>query len=320
MYTYSAYQLMLSSELLLPELCPIDASIENPIAIVFGHARREKVTNPRVQGLYYHIQPEACWLEIPNITRFLIKQGRYIIVEPFPGVDEDSLRLFLYTICIPLVLIYHNFFLLHGGAIHWGEQAVAFLANFGQGKSTLLASFLTRDYLYSKRSDPTKASDLSAKSIFLSDDICVLNQDGVILPGLPHLQLREDSMKELGIEKNTLKRIRPTVQKWFVPVQQACYSQPDLLKTVYMINPTNRSDVQLTPLVGLKKVQYLKKYIYQPLLVKGLGKDLFYFYQCAALAARITATYVERAKHGFSWREFANVMEQDLQSKVPECL
>lgn len=305
MYTYSAYQLILSSELHLPELSSMDHLTEKAspkISIVFGHARRESVPNARVEGLFYRIQPEVCWLEIPNITRFLIKEGRQIIVEPFSGVDEDSLRLFLYTACIPLVLIYHNFFLLHGGAIHWEEQGVAFLTNFGQGKSTLLASFL-------KRAD-----------CFLSDDICVLNQEGLILPGLPYLQLREDAIKKLDIDSTTLKWIRPNVQKWWIPVQQGPYSQPVFLKSVYMINPTNRPDVQLTPLLGLRKVQYLKKYTYQPLFVKGLGKDLFYFHQCAALAARVTATYVERAKQGFPWHDFAHLIEQDLQRKVRECL
>ena len=304
MHTYSAYQLIISSELCLPELCSIDDLIgkEHPdISIVFGHARRENVHCAGIQGLYYHIQPEACWFEIPNVACFLIKHGRQIIVEPFPGVDEDSLRLFLYTTCLPLVLIYHNFFLFHGGAIHWGEQGVAFLANFGQGKSTLLASFLEYNYR------------------FLSDDICVLNQEGFILPGIPHLQLREDAIKKLGIDQSTLKLIRPTLKKWFVPVQQSFYSQPSLLKTVYIINPTIRPDLLLTPLVGLKKIQHLRKYTYHPLFVKGLGKDLLYFQRCATLAARISVTYVERAKQGIQWDAFADLIELDLQRKELTC-
>ena len=304
MYTYSAYQLIVSSELLLPELCPINDSIEvgQPnISIIFGNARRESVPNARIHGLYYHIQPDACWLEIPNITYFLIKHGCQIIVEPFPGVDEDSLRLFLYTICFPLVLIYHNFFLFHGGAIHWGEHGVAFLANFGQGKSTLLASFLKGD------------------CFFLSDDICVLDQEGFIMPGIPYLQLREDVIKSLDINQTMLKLIRPSVQKWFFPVHQSLYSQPSKLKYVYIINPTNQPEHQLTPLVGLKKIQYLKKYTYHPLFVKGLGKDLMYFQQCASMAARTSTTYVERAKQGLQWHEFANIIAHDLQTKVLEC-
>lgn len=305
MHTYSAYQFIISSELLLPELPSVDDLIatDSPsISLIFGRARRESVPNALVQGLYYHIQPEIGWIEIPNITRFLIKEGRQIIVEPFPGVDEASLRLFLYTVCIPLVLIYHNFFLLHGGAIQWGDQGVAFLADFGQGKSTLLASFL-------KRAD-----------CFLSDDICVLNQDGVIFPGLPFLQLQDDALNQLDIDRTRLNLIRPAVNKWYVPVQHVVCSQPVLLKTVYMINPSNRPDVQLTPLLGLRKIHHLKKHTYQPLFVKGLGKDLFYFHQCAALAARIKVIDVERAKQGLPGHEFAHLIKQDLQSRVLECL
>lgn len=310
MVNYSAYQLIISSELTLPELTPVEGSVEalitkeRPhISIVFGYARRESVPCPVVEGLYYHIQPEACWLEIPNIARFLVIQGRQIIVEPFPGIDEDSVRLFLYTVCFPLVLIYHNFFVLHGAAMNWGGRGVAFLAEFGLGKSTLLASFLQLNRNYG----------------FISDDICVLNREGMMLPGFPYLQLREDAIKKFDIDPTTLKLMRPQVKKWCVPVQQAFYPQPVLLNTVYILNPTNRPDMQLTPLFGLKKVQFLKKYTYQPMFIKGLGKERFYFHQCAALAARINTTYVERAKHGLSWHACANVIEQDLQSRALAC-
>ena len=47
MYPYSAYQLTIASELLLPELCQAEDSIEkgqSTITISLGHARRESVT------------------------------------------------------------------------------------------------------------------------------------------------------------------------------------------------------------------------------------------------------------------------------------
>ena len=304
MYPYSAYQLTIASELLLPELCQAEDSIEkgqSTITISLGHARRESVTGAGAQGLYYQVDAQTCWFEIPNVTRFLIKQGRHITVEPFLGVDEASLRLFLYTVCFPLVLIYHNFVVFYGGALHWRGKGIAFLANFGEGKSTLLASFLKRDYF------------------LLSDDICVLNQDGFILPGFPSLQLHEDALKNADNQKNVLERIRPQLQKWFVPVRKAFYSQPSLLKTVYIINPANRADFSLMPLVGLKKIYYLKKYTYNPVLVKGLGKDLLYFKQCAFLAARTSVIRVESAKQELRWDDLAHAIEQDLQRRMLEC-
>ena len=305
MYIYSAYQLVISSELSLPELCSIDDSIgesQPHISIVFGQARRESAPNADIQSLYYQIQPEACWIEVPNVTCFLIEYGRKIIIEPFPGADEDSLRLFLYTICLPLVLIYHDYFLLHGGAIHAGEESISFLTHFGQGKSTLLASLLKYRHFR-----------------FISDDICVLNHKGLILPGFPALQLRKDAIIKLDIDQTSIKLIRPTLQKWYIPIQQAFYSASSMLKIIYIINPTNRADVLMAPLVGLRKIQYLKKYTYHPLMVKGLGKDQFYFQQCAILAARTAVTYVERPKQGFRWDEFTHLIEQDFQTKVLEC-
>lgn len=304
MHHYSAYQLSIYSKVELPELCSnheLKDRKQPQISIVIGHARRESVGNALVEGFYYKIQPETCWLEIPNICRFLIRQGREVIVEPFPGVDEDTVRLFIYTHCIPLVLVYHDYFLLHGSVIQRDEQAVAFLTNFGQGKSTLLASFIERNHP------------------FLSDDFCVLNPDGLVMPAFPNIQLRYDALQTLNIDHTVLKRIRPKLNKWYVPSQQAFHSQPSPLKVIYIINPTNRLDLEFAPLVGLRKVQSLKKYTYHPLFVKGMGKDLHYFHQCAILAARTRVTYVERAKQGIRWHELAKIFDKDMQNKVFEC-
>jgi hypothetical protein len=87
----------------------------------------------------------------------------------------------------------------------------------------------------------------------------------------------------------------------------------------YIINSANRADLLLMPLVGLRKIHYLKKYTYHPLFVKGLGKDLLYFHQCAALAARTSVISVERARQGFQWDDYANSIEQDLRSQELEC-
>ena len=73
------------------------------------------------------------------------------------------------------------------------------------------------------------------------------------------------------------------------------------------------------PLVGLKKIYYLKKYTYNPVLVKGLGKDLLYFKQCAFLAARTSVIRVESAKQELRWDDLAHAIEQDLQRRMLEC-
>lgn len=305
MHTYTAYNLVIVSELLLPELSSFNGSIEKEmqcLSVEFGHARRDSVKQAVVQGLFYHIQPNACWLSVPGVASFLIKKGHQIIIEPCSGADEDSLRLFLYMLCLPLVLIYHGFFLLHGGAVHLNHHGLALLANFGQGTSTLLVSFLKSNYG------------------FLSDSICVINKNGELLSGFPYLQLREDVIRSFDWDLGALKLIRPELKKWFIPVQASCFSESAVLKTIYVLNPTNRSDVLFRPFSGLKKVHLLKKYIYQPTFVKGLGKDLFYFNQCAVLAASISAFYVERPKQGTEWHDFFKAVENHVQHKAMECL
>ncbi len=286
MYHYDAYQLRFKSEIILNELAFAPPSNEYDVSIQLREV--PLLSTPVLQSLYYQVQPEACRLEIPNIVRFLIRHGQEIWVEPLNHADEDSIRLFLYTIGIPCLLIQRNYFLLQGAAVQVQTKNIAFLTHFGQGKSTLLAAFLQH------------------QARFISDDFCVLNPNFELLPGIPYLHLRENTLKKLQKTPSSLKRVRPTIEKWVVPISSYSLLKPLVLHTIYVIKPVPQSDFRITQLFGLQKIQCMNQYVYQPSIVRGSGKSLFYFQKCPELAAHITLIQIERPEFGFQLDELVN--------------
>ena len=82
--------------------------------------------------------------------------------------------------------------------------------NPGSGKSTLSGAFFNRGYS------------------ILADDICAINNEGSVLPSFPQIKLWADVAKKLIINTQTLKKIRPNVDKFALPLKKQFISSPFL--------------------------------------------------------------------------------------------
>jgi hypothetical protein len=295
-HQYYTFQLVLNSVITLPELLrlhPADNTTHSSkVSIQFG--QNLSLENPKTQGLYYRVRPDYAWFEIPNLVRFLIAQGEAIDIEPLGATDEETIRFFLYTVALPCLLVQRGYFLLHGAALYLHRHAIAFLTHFSQGKSTLLTAFLQQHQAH-----------------FISDDFCALSPSGVLLPGIPCLHLYENTLKQLNISKNALRRTRPSATKWSYPVINP-HTQPELLKAIYVIKPSHHPDLRIKKLFGFPKVQHMSQYIYYPDIIKGLDQSLFYFQQNPQLATQISMAEIERPENGFQLNELIECITKDV--------
>ncbi len=120
-------------------------------------------------------------IRFPGVAEFLITHAGEVQCRPSPGAE--GWRAILEQQVQPLLLSLRGEQVFHGGAVAAGDQAVAFLAPSGQGKSTLTAAF-------ARRGMP-----------FLSDDCLHLELGGpqaYVRPHVPYLRLWEDSAEVLG--------------------------------------------------------------------------------------------------------------------------
>jgi hypothetical protein len=93
---YSAYNLIVDSELELPELRLLDpVGISSPpdVRVYFGGAPSEELQGTKQLGPFLRASKSSLWLDVPEVARFLIKNGNDICIEPASASEEDSVRL-----------------------------------------------------------------------------------------------------------------------------------------------------------------------------------------------------------------------------------
>lgn len=140
MNLFECYGLKIDSELDFPELPWVggvaDVSIRmSPLPLdMFDDANiRYKPVSAREVYVYFR-----------DVGTALVKDGREVLLQAAPGVDEVTLRLFVIQQVLGVVLLQRRLFVLHASAAAVNGGAVAFAGESGQGKSTLAAALRER--------------------------------------------------------------------------------------------------------------------------------------------------------------------------------
>ena len=290
MLSYTAFSLRFDSELRFPQL-PTVVATKHDVTIRYGQISEKDVGDLTIVGVYYQVKPDSWGLHVPQVGRFLVSDGNSIIVDPEDSVDEDSLRVFILGPCMVALLMQRDLFLLHGNGVKVGDSCVSFAGDHGTGKSTLSAAFARKGYA------------------ILTDDICAVNSRTEALAGVPQIDLWQDVAAQLMMDTKHLRKIRPCIEKFALPLADNYCPYPLPLRTIFILSPYNKNDFRLTTLSGSEKIKYLHRLIYNKPFVSGLKKDLIYFKYCATLADRVEMILVNRPMLGFQLNQLVECIE-----------
>jgi hypothetical protein len=299
MHHYRAFNLTISSQLNLPELCALPHQPELPpdVRIQWGAVAAVGLDSPLVTDLEFQANEKSLWLNIPKVARYLISDGNQITIEPYAQSDEDSIRLFLLGSSMGALLMQRNVFLLHANAIKIGNQCISFAGASGIGKSTLAAAFLQKGYS------------------ILTDDVCAIDSKGDVLPGFPHIKLWADASRHMAIETQSLRKIRPTLDKFSVPAGTQFYGSPLPLKVVYILDAHNHNSFKFTQLNSSQKFNPLKNNTYRGQYLKGLCRVQSHFKQCGMIASQVEVVHITRPNRGFQLNALIERILTDLHTR-----
>ena len=299
MHLYHAFNLTIISQLELPELLSSQnqSMLQPDVCIQWGPVNSSGLEHSLFNGVAFQTNEESLWLNVPNVARYLISNGNRITIEPFAQSDEDSIRVFLLGSCMGALLMQRNLFLLHANAVKVGDHCISFSGASGAGKSTLAAAFLQQGYS------------------ILADDVCAINQNGDVLPGFPQIKLWADVSRYMTIDTQSLRKIRPNLEKFSVPAGEQFHPHPVPLKTVYILSSHNKDTFELTELKASQKFNPLKNNAYRIQYLKGLRKKHTHFKQCGAIASQVDVVHIKRPNHGFQLNELMDVIKVDLRKR-----
>lgn len=280
---YRCYSLILSSEIALPELILADGNNQDQVdvRISLGAVAKSGLSAGQQLGPCLWVSEHDFWLHVPGVARFLVSRGREIRIDPEPGIDEDSLRVFLLGSALGALLFQRGFLVLHGNAIRVGEGCLICVGHSGAGKSTLAAAFLQRGHE------------------ILADDVVPIDAYCLAQPGFPRIKLWQDTADHLGINTDGLRRIRPDMKKFNYPVIHQFVDQPLPVKWVYILGSHSQAQTLFEPIQGMARFNPLRNNTYRVRYLEGMALKSEHLKLCGQLAGRIRLARVTRPEQGF---------------------
>lgn len=279
---YTSYGLSISSAIALPELQTLDRGPgEADVEIRTGQLGDGGLDNGKQLGPFLWAGPDALSLEVPNVARFLIREGREIVVEPVPGIDEDSVRVFLLGSAFGALLFQRGLLVLHGNAVRVGDQCMVCVGPSGAGKSTLAAGFLQRGHE------------------ILADDVVPIDGQCRAVPGFPRLKLWRDAIEHFDIDTGPLKRIRPETEKFNYPLAEQFADRPLPIRWIYILGTHTRPDTLFEPIGGMQRFQPLHNNTYRVRFLQGMALKGEHLQLCGRLAGKVRLARITRPQQGF---------------------
>jgi hypothetical protein len=225
-------------------------------------------------------------IDIPAAARFIVRDGKEILIDPAPFSDAGEVRAYLLGMALGLLCHQRGGITpLHASAVDVADGCVAFVGDSGDGKSTLAAALAQRGY------SP------------ICDDVCFMhlgtNENLRAWPGISRIRLWEDSRAALGYKGPGVEKEIHGYSKYFVPVtppQNPAESRR--LRRVYELHPGPSSAPELTRLRGGAAIEALMQNIYGIRGAEHMGYKPRAFIVCAA-AARNTEVFRFNRPLGF---------------------
>jgi hypothetical protein len=294
---YTTYELIIKSELILPELIPLnDNNIEEgvDVAITVSAVDNAGLANGKQLGPFLWVTPTQLWLQVPNVARFLVENGKQITIDPEPGIDEDSVRVFLLGSAFGALLFQRGYLVLHGNAIRIGDQCLICVGQSGAGKSTLAAGFMQRGY-------PV-----------LADDVVPVDAECRALPGFPRIKLWQDVADKLEIDTSNLQRVRPNLEKFNYPIHSDEVNKPLPIRWIYILGTDHIDTMHTESIKGMERFQPLYNNTYRVRFLNGMALKPQHLQLCGQLASRIHLSRLIRPRVEFTLDEMIDTILDDI--------
>jgi len=247
MNNYTAFGLQIASEPELPGLMPGKGHTD--VTIRFGEVPEHLPEPIKNKGVAYELNDDSFLLRVARVARFLVNQGKEIVIEKDKGAEDIDVALF--TINTPMGALLHQrgWLPLHASAIEINGGCALFTGVSGAGKSTILASFHQHGYKV------------------LADEICAisLSEEGApfVHPGVAYTYLWRDTLEHFGKDVSTLKHRQTNPEKFKVPIDERFCMLPLPLKRVYVLSTKNTPGFEIEEIKGKEKFLPIKHNSYR---------------------------------------------------------
>ena len=300
MFSYYAYGLGIHSEIAIPEF--IAHAVEPDVTLTVD--RNTPIANhiPKTvikQDWAMHVSREQGLVYVQDTGLYLIDNGNKIVFIPAPGVSQEMVSFYAVGTVMSILLYQRQFLVLHGSVIDIKGEAVIFLGNSGDGKSTTAAALHTTG---------CKLVNDDVAPITLGED-----HRAFLQPGFPQIKMSPETAKALGYDFDSLAIIHPNSAKRGYRPQHDFSRSPLNIKRIYVLD--FGSGFASTPIPASLATMELARHS-RPTTLYQRG-DALHFFQCANLVKEQTIYRLQRPKSLKLLPKIADFVSQDLALDQP---
>lgn len=296
-YYYKAYSFTIKSIFAIPELLLANPTESSDVVIKVA-----PITNilddPIQTNGYIQINKHQYLLNIDQVARYLVQDGNLIVIEPYEGVTQAEIRLYLIGSAFGALMHQRGLLPVHGSAIIYGKQAILFCGESGIGKSTLAAGFIKKGFQ------------------ILADDICVITLDQnncpIVHPGFPQMKLWTDSLLKLGHKTNPFLTYHSRPRKYSLPLEFEFSNHPVILNGIYIITINPQFQFKITELYKQDKISILRNNIYLNNFVSEMSIKKNPLQLLNIIVDRCFVKLVERPSKGFLLEKLIQLINNDV--------
>ena len=297
--SYGAYGLHLRSSVALPfNRLPntVDTNAAD-VTIRLGTVPRELPTapEPRRRSALWEARRGAFLMKYEGVARYLVTNGRDVLVEPWGGSDDDIACIFAGT-PLTALLQQRGMATFHAAAVQAADGAALLLGESGDGKSSLAATLVERGYAL-------VADDVTA--------VVVRGNLATALPGFTNLRLWKATLDKMGVAHRARSRVRGTLEKYWVPAAHLCgESLP--VSAAFVLTPQNRPDIRIESMAPGRAFRMLNRHAHRRRIMDAMDQRPAHFRAAAAIARDVPVMRVERPNSPFLLEELADHVEAHL--------
>ncbi|MFA6713518.1 MAG: hypothetical protein WCR82_06540 [Bacteroidales bacterium] len=227
---------------------------------------------------HFKIKEDDFFLDIKNVARYRVQEGQTILVDPYENADKESVKLFLDGSALGALLHQRGILPFHSSSFLYKDKGIMVCGDSGAGKSSLTAAFFQQG------------------ASFINDDITpvsISDPEITIIPVKTQMKLWDDSLNKLNIDSNNLLRIRPKLNKFYLPMDKNISEHR--LDQIFILSIHNKDEFMAIELKGIDKYNVLRNQIYRKVYLRGMPEiQKKYFKQLFLLAKNIPVIRVTR--------------------------
>lgn len=292
---YSLYNLTINSDFPLKNLPSFKES--HPANIVIKHLDKLDVDVALLSqvGAYCWVNSSSFVLSIPQLADFYVRDGQSIEVALADDADMALVITYIQGYMLAVVMQQRGQLVLHGTVLHKNGSAIAVCGHSGSGKSTLAATLLTQGWH------------------LISDDVCVFDTHGQVLPGCHALNIWPDVAEVLQLSEAeaftaTMAKLQylpkvPSMGNEGANARLGAFP----LAAIYCLGEEQDDDQSgaldegvfagvLSEFKGMRKFAPLKANRYRTQFTTAMGQDVLFMQQCSAFLANTPVYGLSRGK------------------------